>query len=301
MDKKSEGRRKLLRVHMAIKGRIWQIDNRGFLINDAKIDYIKPPFQAVVDDVVEAYQQHIGDEIHSIYMTGSIPRGLAVHGKSDLDAIALLEYYTEPELVMQDWIAPTEQEITSKHDCISDVQMEIWPHGWVLHDPSEFSISAFILQTYAVCVWGADITPDLTKYKFTDKQTRLAIANDDIVQIEPDIQEAVAEIEADSSSENVSYWCKRICKNMIHTAFSLVMVDEAVHTRDIDVSVAYFLKHYPDYQSEIQQITNYIVSPTESAQNILDFLDTFGSQLITEGDHWLDEHNPDRYLEFQFE
>ena len=286
---------------MASKGRLWQVDAHGFLMNDAHLDHIKPPFSDVVNDVAKAYLEHIGDEIHSIYVTGSVARGLAVEGQSDLDVIALLEYYTEPELVMQDWVAPTEETVIAKHDCVSDVQIEIWPHGWVLHDESEFSISAFVLKTHAVCVWGADITPDLTDYKFTERETRLAIANDDIVQIEPDIDEALAEIEADDSPVHVRYWCKRICKNMVHAAFGLVMVDEVVHTRDIDLSASYFIKHFPDYEPEMKQAMQWIESPIDDAQELMDFLDTFGAWLIAECDEWLDQHNPDRYLEYQFE
>jgi uncharacterized protein len=286
---------------MATKGRIWEVDTQGFLISDAKAEHIKPPFKAVVDNVVQGYIDNIGDDIHSIYITGSVPRGLAVKGQSDLDAIAVLEYYTDPELVMQDWVSPTEVDILAKHSCVSDVQMEIYPHGWLLHDESEFSISAFVLKSHAVCVWGIDMLPDLTTYKFTDKETRIAIANDDIIQLEPDINEAKDEIKADDSPENVSYWCKRICKNMIHSAFGLVMVDEAVHTRDIDISVSYFLKGFPDQENGIQQAVEFISSPTDSSQDVLDYLKTFGVWLIDECNRWLDEHNPELDIEYQFE
>jgi len=286
---------------MATKGRIWEVDEQGFLISDAKLDYIKPPFQAVVDNVIEAYIQNIGQDIHSIYITGSVARGLAIEGQSDLDAIAVLEYYTDPELVMQDWVSSTEADILAKHNCVADVQMEIYPHGWLLHDESEFSISAFVLKTHAVCVWGIDMSPDMTTYRFTNKETRIAIANDDIIQLEPDIEEAIEAIEANGTPDNVRYWCKRICKNMIHSAFGLVMVDEAVHTRDIDVSVRYFLKHYPDQEKGIQQAVDFILSPTESSTDILAYLDTFGGWLIAECNHWLDEHNPECDIEYQFE
>ncbi len=286
---------------MANQGRLWQVNANGFLVNDAKKENLTPQYQAVIDDVIQAYRDHIDNEIHSIYVTGSVPRGLAVEGQSDLDMFAVLEYYTEPELVMQDWIPEAEQTIAEKHDCVSNVQMETWIHGWLLHDPTEFSVSAFILRTHAVCVWGADMSPDVTAYQFSKRETRLAIANDDIVQIDPDIEEAIEEIELDDSADNIRYWCKRICKNMIHAMFGLVMVDEFVHTRDIDVSVKYILKHYPDKRPDVEQAVNYIQSPTKSKQELLDFLNAFGQWLIDECDTWLDEHNPDRYLEYQFE
>ena len=255
----------------------------------------------MVDDVIQAYIKHIGQDLHSIYITGSVPRGLAVEGQSDLDAIAVLEYYTDPELVMQDWISSTEDEILARHNCVSDVQMEIYPHGWLLHDESEFSISAFVIKTHAVCVWGIDMLPDLTDYQFSDKNTRIAVANDDIVQIESDIDEAIDSIMADDSPDNVRYWCKRICKNVVHSAFGLVMIDEVVHTRDIDISVNYFLKHYPNQQKGIEQAVRFILSPTDSVSEILDFLDTFGAWLMTECNRWLDQYNPDHDIEYQFD
>ena len=286
---------------MANYGRLWQIDKNGYLINDAKLESIQPPFKAVVDDVVEAYVKYIEQDLHSIYITGSISRGLAIEGQSDINAIGVLEYYTDPELVLQDWIIPTEDEILARHDCISDTQLEIWPHGWLLHDESEFSISAFILQTHAVCVWGVDMSPDLTHYKFTDEETRIAIANDDIVQIQTDIEDAKEAILTDDSPSNVRYWSKRICKNMIHSAFGLVMVDEGVHTRDMDVSARYIQKHYPQKQHEIQQALDFVQSPIDSKQVILDFLDSFGTWLIIECGKWIDKNNPERDIEYQFE
>ena len=64
---------------------MWQVDKNGFLINDATKEQITPQYQAVIDDAIKAYRDNIGDDIHSIYVTGSVPRGLAEDGKSDLD------------------------------------------------------------------------------------------------------------------------------------------------------------------------------------------------------------------------
>lgn len=79
------------------------------------------------------------------------------------------------------------------------------------------------------------------------------------------------------------------------------MVDEAVHTRDIDMSVSYFVKNYPDQDEGIQQAVNFILSPTESSQDILDYLNTFGAWLIAECNRWLDQYNPECDIEYQFE
>jgi uncharacterized protein YuzB (UPF0349 family) len=286
---------------MANRGQIMQVDDKGFLINPANKEHITPQYQAVIDDAIQAYRDNIGDDVHSIYVMGSVPRGEAIDGQADLDMFAVLEYYIEPELVMQDWIPQAEQAIADKHDCVTHVELDVWVHGWLLHDPSEFSISAFILRTQAVCVWGADMSPDVTAYQFTRRATRLAIANHDIVQIDWEISETLDELVSDDSAETVRYLCKHTCKSIIHALFGLVMVDVVVHTRDIAASVPYILKHYPDQSAQIQQAVAFIESPTDSAQMLIDFLNTFGAWLIAECDAWLDVHNPERYLEYQFE
>jgi hypothetical protein len=283
---------------MAIYGRLWQIDKRGYLTNEASQENIPEAYQPIIDDIVHAFVDHIGEDIHSIYVTGSVPRGLAIRGQSDINVFAVLEYYTEPELVMQDWLPIAETDISEKYsDIVSDVRLEIWTHGWLLDDPAEFSISAFILKTHATCIWGIDMSPDVSNYRFTDKIIRLAIANDDIVQIEPDIEEAIDAMQSNPSKANVRFWSKQICKNIIHTLFGLVMADEVVHTRDIDLSVQYILKHYPAQQTAIKKTTEFIHSPTDSAEVIIDHLNNFGQWVIKESNTWLDEHNPDRYLE----
>ncbi len=278
----------------ARKGRIWRLDAHGNLLNDCDRAHLVPPYDAVARAIVAAYTQHIPNDIHSIYLTGSVPRGLAVPGQSDMDAFAVLEEYRDPELVMQDWIDAAEDQINAAHTCVNGVQLELWPHGYVFLDPDEFSVGAFIIKTHSLCLWGADLAPELPDYPISP-----AIANDDIVQIQPDIEEAIDEIEADTSAENVRYWCKRISKNIIRATFGLVMVAEGVHTRDIDLAAAYAIQHYPAQKSAIEQAVAFINLPTDDAGTILHYLRESGAWFIAEADRWLDIHNPERHLTFR--
>src|SRR5262245_10106414 len=141
---------------MAGQGRIWRTNERGILLNDARRELIQPPFSALLADAIATCVQHSETDLHSLYITGSIPRGLATPGASDFNLIGVLEYSVDPELVMQDWIPLAEAKLLKDHQHVSDVQIELWPQGYIFRDPDEFSIGAFILVTNSVCVWGSD-------------------------------------------------------------------------------------------------------------------------------------------------
>ena len=71
-------------------GAVLSTDKDGYLIPDASLDKIVPPWNEAVNFIKEAYIKHLGERLHSVYIRGSIARGLAVEGISGLDSFALL-------------------------------------------------------------------------------------------------------------------------------------------------------------------------------------------------------------------
>lgn len=271
------------------RGRFWSVDADGYILNDARPEYLQPPFAEMVEAAVAAYLRHIADTVHSIYVTGSVARGRAVPGESDLNMVALLTSETDPLLLLEDWIGPAEEALLDRFPQISDIQLETWPDGYVFTDPTEFSIGAFILKTHSVCVYGADVAPELPDYRIS-----AAIANDDIVQIAADLDDALAAIEADSSVEAVHYWCRRAMKQVLWTGFSLVMLDETKHTRDVDLCAEVFARHYPAHAAAIQQAFDRVTQPLDDAAALRAELAAIQGWLLPLADQWLDTHNPQR-------
>lgn len=274
-----------------VHGRLWRITTDGIILSDARREYIQPPFEAVVNDLVGAVAANIGADAHSIYVTGSIARGLAVPGESDANVFAVLTETSDPELVRQDWIGPAEAAAVERHACISDAQIELWPYGYVFGSPDRFSIGGFIVRTHSVCLWGSDLANELPDYRLGP-----AIPNDDIVQLQLDLEEASAEIRADAGPENVRYWCRRIMKNILRAGFGLVMLEEGIFTRDIDLCCEVFGRHHSDHAADMRRTLAYARQPSTNAGEVLTFLDSWGSWMIRQADIWLDRHNPHRDL-----
>jgi hypothetical protein len=277
------------KIVMPVTGRLWKTDAQGYILNDA--NSIQPTFMSVVADAVAAYTRAVAADLHSIYVTGSVARGLAVEGMSDLNICAVLDEQTDPELALRDWTPAAEEAILDQHAVISDVRLELWPYTTVLGDPAFFSIGAFILKTQSICLWGGDLTPELPDYRITPH-----IANDDIVNLADDVQDARNDLEANPTPRRTRAVCYRVAKQLLHTGFSLVMLRTGVYTRDLDLSCDYVVQHYPDHADDARRALAYVRQPSREAQVVRDYLNRFGVWMVSEANRWLDQHNPARDL-----
>ncbi|MGB1288435.1 MAG: hypothetical protein ACPG7F_18015 [Aggregatilineales bacterium] len=281
---------------MAQQRRFWQTDANGLIVNDTNIKYINPSFDTIIQACVAAYTQNIEVDLHSIYVTGSIPRGLAVPGNSDINIIGVLAHHVDADLVMQDWMPVAEKAIQGQFaETLIDVDFDLFAHGFVFRDPTEFSIGAFILKTHALCVWGSDITPELPDYNIQHQPMRLAIANDDIVQLADDIADTRAEldlIDADDT-DAIQGWCRRVCRQILHAGYGLVMEHTKQHTRDLDLSCEHFTIHYPAQAAAMQQTLALAINPSPDKKILETLLNTHGEFILMECAKWLNRYNPE--------
>lgn len=270
-------------------GGLWPLDAGGFILSDASPDKILPPYQAAVAAAVAAYRKHLGTQLSGVYVRGTVPRGQAVPGVSDLDCFAVVSGAAED--LDDTWLKAAGAEIAQAQPIVSDVQLEIWPLAEVLVT-DRFSEMSFLLKTQSACVWGQDLAPRLPRFK-----PDAIVANNDISQIRPDIEEAIAALHADGSPPRVLYWCRRIMKNILRTGFSLVMLDEGVFTRDLKLCYEFFARQYPGQDQAMRRVLELAIQPTSDRGVVLDLLTTFGAWMIARADEWLLQHNPSRVVE----
>lgn len=270
-------------------GGLWSLDADGTILSDASPDKILPPYQAAVDAAVAAYREQLGAQLSGVYVRGTVPRGQAVPGVSDLDCFAVV--LGDPEHVDGSWLKAAGAEIARLHPIVSDVQLEIWPLAEVL-STDRFNEMSFLLKTQSTCVWGEDFAPQLPRFK-----PDVIVANNDISQIRPDIEEAIAALHADGSPARVVYWCRRIMKNMLRTGFSLVMLSEGVFTRDLKLCYEFFARHYPAQEQQMRHVLELAIQPATDREVVLERLTTFGAWMIMRADEWLEQHNPSKVVE----
>ena len=103
-------------------GRFWWLDTDGFIGNDAALAKIPPAYTDPLAEVKDAYLKLLGGCINSIYVRGTVPRGMAVGDISDLDGFAFLhEGSTEPDPI---WSHDTTKRLLTRYPFITGVGFE---------------------------------------------------------------------------------------------------------------------------------------------------------------------------------
>lgn len=105
-------------------GRFCPTDDNGYILNDSSLKKIKPEFFKIIEDVTKYYLIHLGLDLHSVYVRGSIPRGLGINGVSDLDTIAITNKDSN-DLDLK-WVDKVEQELNKKFNCINGVEFSFY-------------------------------------------------------------------------------------------------------------------------------------------------------------------------------
>lgn len=124
----------------------------GYVVNPTSRDSIQPEFNSVLLASVELLKEMFGGNLHSVYVYGSVGRGTAVVGQSDLDLTVLVyENIDTTELMEQ-----TEQ-LLKEHPEVIKIDYDIGRLDIAL-DPTNRFEWGFWLRHLCTCVYGEDIS-----------------------------------------------------------------------------------------------------------------------------------------------
>jgi hypothetical protein len=273
-------------------GRFWRIDADGFIKNDAAPEKMLPPYSGLVAEVRNAYLEHLGQRAHGIYVRGTVARGLAVEGVSDLDSFALVSCAAES--LDLSWTGAVAERLLTQHPYVTGIEL-VCVDSDEIGSTERFSELDLLMVTQTACIWGEDVIPYLPRYK-----PGILVTNSDISQIKPDIEEAIVGLHTDSGYQSTRYWCRRIAKNIVRAGFSLTILQNRSYTRDLYPCYRAFAERYPKQESRMRRAVEYALDPSSDTEEVIDFLSDFGGWMIEAADDWLKLHNPSRQLALAF-
>ncbi|WP_077303161.1 nucleotidyltransferase [Virgibacillus pantothenticus] len=265
-------------------GLFFPTDHEGYLLNESSLIKVQPAFLKIIEKVTAYYKYNLWEQLHSVYIRGSIPRGLAIYGVSDLDTIAISTRDTS-ELNLQ-WVNRAEQELTKEFHCVSDIEFSFY-HLKEVMETSTFSLIPFMLKTHSICVYGEDLSSHLPKYK-ADK----TLGNEHLVNLEDQIKQAKEDLKDNTDVADILDCCGWIMKIIVRAGLALVIEKENKYTRDLFPAYKLFSTYYPEKELQMKQALAYAIDPVENANEIVDFLDGIGTWMIREAEKWLQVHNP---------
>ena len=121
------------------------------ITNDCSLDRVGQDYKAIIEDAVGAYRRNLDKILLSVRLMGSVPRGEATFGSSDINFVALVAM--NPGADQRSMLASESKRLTGKYSCVSQVDLKIEIKGRI---PAALD---FIFRSDSICVWGDDTYP----------------------------------------------------------------------------------------------------------------------------------------------
>ena len=257
-------------------GTVLQTDENGYLISEADASYIVEPWKSVVEDTKNTYLSHIDEEhIHSMYVRGTVARGKGIEGVSDVDTFVVTT--CDPDELDLSWGRTERKKLEEKHSFVSGVEFDIKWYDEVFGPTDGGFEDRFTIKTQSACVYGEGLSSHIEPCK-ADVATARRLGND----FESALSKAKNRLNEASTPEEKRFWCRWMMKRILRGGFLLVMPQEQGFTRDLYPSYERFARWYPEKASQMRQALEWAINPTDEVQQVLAFLETFGSWLSEE-------------------
>lgn len=228
-------------------GSYFKVDEEGFLVNPASPEKIGNEWKPVVDDIVEAYKSHFGENLHSVYVRGSVAKGDAVSGISDIDTFG---YANLPkDQIKTDWVSDFEKELKQKYPFVQGFEISV--------DPTEDAPNDRILLLQSACVFGTDLSKEMPKVK-VGKETL-----GHVYSFRKNLAWFDEWAQKPQETEEIRNSCTWLMKRFLRTGLELTMERAGLYTRDLYPSYKAFADYYPDKADEMKEALYLAINPTD--------------------------------------
>lgn len=262
-------------INIKEHGRFFQQNSLGELLNDCAITNLKSPWLELVETWKKGCLTIFDSGVVSIYLRGSIPRGLAIEGFSDLDGIVIVRENFVNDDTLENCLAQFHQQLRSQFSFCPNIETQIISEKEIFDYSSGWGI---LLKIQGLCIWGVDyesqLPPvslglDLVSYSFSLAQ---------------DINSVCQWMRQNSFAQNrdvntIKNKCSWLCRRIVRSGFELVMKKENVYTRDLYLNYVVFARYFPERQQDMNRALFLAINPSGNRAGLLVFWGEFGTWL----------------------
>lgn len=131
-----------------------RVDRNGFIVAEADLRKVRPPYEGVPQAAGALLLDRFGTRLHSGYAYGSVVRGNAVPGRSDLDLMAVLQApATDADRATAAGVAAV---LRKRYPVLADVGLGCTHLDEVWSAAERFGLQVF-LRELSVCICGEDL------------------------------------------------------------------------------------------------------------------------------------------------
>ncbi|MCY1650015.1 MULTISPECIES: nucleotidyltransferase domain-containing protein [Streptomyces] len=221
------------------------LDRDGTIAREGALERVPAPFTPVVD----AARAHVAAtfdsaRLHSAYVYGSIPRGTATPGVSDLDLQLVL--HNEPTVGDRSDARAIEGELDQAFPQIDGAGILLTSAKHLLSD-AERHDGGFFIACLCTPLLGPDLAAQLPRYRPTTLLARET--NGDLAHVLPRWRAKAAAATTDADRRILS---RSVGRRTVRTGFTLIMPSWGGWTSDLDQSAELFGGYYPERAEQMR-------------------------------------------------
>ncbi|CAG6399238.1 nucleotidyltransferase domain-containing protein [Streptomyces cocklensis] len=227
----------------------------GTIAREGALSKVPAAYARLLDETRDRIRAAFpGGRLHSAYVYGSIPRGTARAGRSDLDLLVVLN---EPPSAADRAAADrVEAGLDADFAVIDGVGLLLDDADTLLSELERYDLGFFV-ACLCTPLLGEDLAGALPRYRPDGLLARET--NGDIGLALPGWRERAA---AAGSEDQRTALCRGVARRIVRTGFTLVMPRWGGWTSSLDLQAEVFAGYYPDRGAAMRQAARWARTPT---------------------------------------
>ncbi|MBM7490771.1 hypothetical protein JOD64_001993 [Micromonospora luteifusca] len=259
------------------------LDVEGSIAREGALSRVQGAFVDVVDAARTRITESFGaagqgadggGRLHSAYIYGSIPRGTAISGVSDLDLLLALN--TEPTEADRADAKSIEQALDRSFAQIDGVGILLFSARTLLSELERHDLGFFV-ACLCTPLLGDDLADHLPRYRPTPLLARET--NGDLSLALPGWRSQAAEANTDNQRKALS---RLVARRIVRTGFTLIMPRWGGWTSDLGESAEAFGFYYPERAGQMSRAATTGRTPSPTPAVLRELIDDLGPWLAAE-------------------
>ncbi|CAL9524915.1 hypothetical protein SUDANB2_03920 [Streptomyces sp. enrichment culture] len=254
------------------------LDAQGRLIREGSLARVPRSFRPVVDAAGKRLTDVFGPRLHSAYLYGSVPRGTARVGRSDLDL--LLALHEEPTGTDRADALALGAALDGEFGQIDGCGTLLFSRARLLSDLERYDLGWFV-ACLCTPLLGEDLAARLPRYR---PDTLLAReTNGDLHLLLPRWRRRIDDANhAEDTAGARRTLVRSLSRHLVRTGFTLVMPRWNGWTSDLREMAEAFAGFYPERAGQMRDAAVLGLEPTGDAVVLRSYVDDLGPWLAGE-------------------
>lgn len=251
------------------------LDAQGYLEREGSLARVPHAFRPVVAVARDRLLDLFGARLHSAYLYGSIPRGTARVGRSDLDLLVALR--EEPTDVDRDTARALGEALDKEFPEIDGAGTLLFSRTRLLSDLERYDLGWFV-ACLCTPLLGEDLAEYLPRYRPDSLLARET--NGDLALLLPRWRERIAG--AEDTDEARRPLVRFMSRHLVRSGFTLVMPRWNGWTSDLGEMAEVFGAYYPEHAEQMRAAAVLGHEPSGDPAVLRSYVDDLGPWLAEE-------------------